>query len=285
MIYLIGMSHGLSAIKAFDPSFSAMDMEDFEEGRLNARPLPRSFEALRGTGKRPLLGDVTAFLIARQRGWGEVVKVVQNPADGKPMMGVHRGFHELLAQIPKQPGTIVLSMLFGNEHSMISIVEDDRPHDFVLPGRPDLVPLPGRQIVPWPAVRRKVQYALGPMARVMYCLRETLPDARLVHCAPPPPLGSTEQILAATPHFLSDKLATLGVTPAPIRLKYYLAQLDELADLTGEHRITLLGPPPAALTAEGLLRPELGRGATHANAAYGELVLDQLEHWIEGDFA
>lgn len=285
MIYLIGMSHGLSVINAFDRSFSAMGMEDFEEGRLNARPLPQTFESLRGTGERPLLGDVKAFLIPRQRGWGQVVTIVENPAGGAPMLRVHRGFHELLAQIPRQPGTIVLSMLFGSEHSMMSIVEDDRPHDFVLPARPDIVPLPGRQIVPWRVVRRKMQHVLQPMARVMWCLREALPGARLVHCAPPPPIGSAEQILAATPHLLSDQLAKMGVTPAPIRLKYYLAQLGELADLTRESRITLLGPPPAALTQEGLLRPELGHGATHGNAAYGGLVLDQLEHWIQGGFA
>ena len=285
MIYLIGMSHGLSVIKAFDRNFATMDMEDFEEGRLNARPLPQTFEALQGTGERPLLGGVKAFLIPRQRGWGEIVKVVENPAGGSPTIGVHRGFHALLAQIPRAPGTIVLSMLFGNEHSMMSIVEDDRPHDFVFPGRLDIAPLPGRQIVPWQAVRRKLQHVLRPMAGVMLCLREALPEARLVHCAPPPPLESAEQILAATPHLLSDQLTKMGVTPASIRLKYYLAQLDELAQLTGANRIGLLGPPPAALTAQGLLRPELGRGATHANAAYGGLVLDQLERWIEGGSA
>lgn len=280
MIHLIGMSHGLAVANAFDSSFAAMDMRDFETPVGDGRPLPSGFETLRGAGERPRLGDMKVFLIPRQRGWGELVWVPENMPVGPGVFAIHRGFHELLAQVPQAPGTIVLSMLFGNEHSQMSIVEHATPYDFVFPGRLDLTPLPGRQVVPWLAIREQVQGLQQPIGRVLSKMRAALPAARIVHCAPPPPIESAEQILAAG-EIMREELNRMGVAPASFRLKIYLAHLDELARNAQANGITLLGPPPAAVTPAGLLRPEFSRGATHGNAAYGALVLDQLEQWVQ----
>lgn len=275
------MSHALSVVQAFDRDFAAIDIPDFLAKKPNGTRLPESFETLRGD--RPILGDMKVFLIPGQRGWGQLVLLPEDPA-AQDQIPIHRGFLEMVAQIPKEPGAVVLSMLFGYEHSMLSIVEHSSPYDFVLPGRPAITPLPGRQILPWPVIQAQLRQMMRPMAAVMAYLRSLLPSARLLHCAPPPPIGSEEQILTAREFERErEELARIGITPASIRLKYYLAQLDELDSIAIRCGVTLLKPPAAALTGEGLLRPEFWNGATHANAAYGDLVLGQIERVIRGN--
>lgn len=279
MIHLIGMSHALSVVNAFDRSFAGMNMQDFATSHGNGTPLPTSFETLRGTDCRPHLREMKVFLIPRQRGWSTLVRLPEAAGSEEPVP-VHRGFLELMVQIPQEPATVVLSMLFGNEHSALSIVEHDAPFDFILPERRDIAPVPGRQIVPCQAIRLQLQHGMRPTALVLEKMREMLPNCRIVHCAPPPPIGSAEQILASWEN-LGERIASVGVAPASIRLKFYLLQLEELDHIANQHGVTLLGPPPRSLTPEGLLRPEFWNGATHANAAYGGLVLDQLEECIQ----
>ena len=281
MIYLVGMSHGLSVVKAFDHSYAAIDIVDFERVKPSDGPLPVRFETLSDTRGRPALGGMKAFLISAKQRW---FPLVEPPADGaeRGPTRAQPGFLELLAQIPQEPGTIVLSMLYGNEHSILSIVEHEVPYDFVYPPRPEIAPLPGRQIVPWPAVELHMWQILRPAARALAKLRQMLPQARIMHFAPPPPIGSAEQILSG-PEALAEKLAKAGgITPASIRLKYHHAQIAGLVKICADYRISLMGPPKGALTSDGLLRPEFWCGATHANAGYGDLVLDQIERWIKG---
>jgi hypothetical protein len=55
-------------------------------------------------------------------------------------------------------------------------------------------------------------------------------------------------------------------------------QVDVLLKLTVDFNIGLLLPPDSTLTPLGFLDPAFyANDATHANAAYGELVLQQLE--------
>ena len=49
----------------------------------------------------------------------------------------------------------------------------------------------------------------------------------------------------------------------------------------GQHNVTLLYPPKITLTSKGYLKPEYyANDATHANADYGELVLQQIENIV-----
>ena len=73
-------------------------------------------------------------------------------------------------------------------------------------------------------------------------------------------------------------VAEAGVNRAATRLKLWKLEMRVLAYLCAEWTIQLLLPPAEAQTAEGFLKPEYyANDATHANAAYGELVLRQLE--------
>lgn len=72
-------------------------------------------------------------------------------------------------------------------------------------------------------------------------------------------------------------LSESTLNPPILRLKMWEVEMQALAGVCNEWGIGYIGVPPKARTTEGFLRPEYyAPDATHANVAYGHLVLEQL---------
>lgn len=101
----------------------------------------------------------------------------------------------------------------------------------------------------------------------------------MVHLLAPPPKADSDFIQQHhDSQFAADGIATLGVSSPQLRLKFWQMQNRALADICADLSIETIAPPAAACDADGFLSREFyARDATHANAAYGELVLQQLE--------
>ena len=67
-----------------------------------------------------------------------------------------------------------------------------------------------------------------------------------------------------------------GVAPAPLRRKIYEIYEATLRDALADVGVRLLSAPAEACD-DGYLAEPYWREATHANAAYGRLVLEQLD--------
>lgn len=176
------------------------------------------------------------------------------------------------------PQDRVVSALGGHQHSLVGLVQHPQPFDFHSPERPDLPPLPGREIIP-----HAVMHALMT-ARVQGYEGEMLPalasrtPATVLHLAPPPPNQDAGYILQRPDSVLVRKgIATLGTTPASIRQKLWTLQLRVLRELCPQWGVVLLPVPADCQTADGFLRPDFyGADATHANALYGQRLLASL---------
>jgi hypothetical protein len=99
------------------------------------------------------------------------------------------------------------------------------------------------------------------------------------HLAPPPPKQDVDHILSnPDSDFTKAGILENGVSPAPLRLKLWELQMRVLRKLCEEWDVGLVPPPGEAVDSSGFLKRDYyAKDATHANAAYGELVLRQLE--------
>ncbi len=97
----------------------------------------------------------------------------------------------------------------------------------------------------------------------------------------PPPKESTAHILKSVETaFLERGIQDAGVSPAPLRLRFWHMQNEVLGALLAEHGIPLLPPPPGTQTPDGYLHPDFyASDATHANNAYGARVLQQIQDY------
>lgn len=174
---------------------------------------------------------------------------------------------------------LVASAIGGNQHQVFGLVQHPVPFDFIEPGSPRPHDSQPCALIPYRTMWAVFEKGLrGKDGTRLTTLREAI-GRPIYHLTPPPPKESTEHILKRHETAFRDAgLAVRGVTPAPVRLKLWRLQCAVLESLCTEWGIRLLPPPEGTQTPEGFLKPEYySNDATHANAAYGELVLRQLE--------
>ena len=114
---------------------------------------------------------------------------------------------------------------------------------------------------------------------------------RLFVLGTPPPLCDTEQIRrwALAHPVLIDKAAELGldlaaapITAPSVRRKLWQVLQTVVAECAARQGAAFIGVPPAACDPDGFLLPHLSAGdATHANAAYGALMLAELARHLD----
>jgi hypothetical protein len=184
------------------------------------------------------------------------------------------------------PDDLVISMIGGRHYAVFGTVQHPRAFDFWTPDEPARS-VEGLEIVPFRAVEAIVSEAIIEGAELeganlsgdgkrLEKLRDVT-RARIVHVIPPPPTDDNDYI--ATRHerqFAALGLARFGVSAPDLRLKFWKLQADILARFCGDHGIETVMPPPEA-TIAGFLRPEFRKGAAHANAHYGELLLQAID--------
>ena len=191
---------------------------------------------------------------------------------------------------------LVLLAIAGNEHNSLGLVNHPQPFDFVLPEAPNLPLDAGAQIVPAGLVREVFRFSLHQVAfPILRHLKAHL-SLPLFALEPPPPIASAAYTAARTQpesqneedrgaalstlrrkEGLLQRLRERGVAPAALRYKLWRVQSSLLKEFCSELDIEFVPAPSKAQDAEGLLsEPYWGSDATHANAAYGQLVFDNL---------
>lgn len=178
---------------------------------------------------------------------------------------------------------LVVSTIGGNQHQVLSLVQHPVPFNLCLPGEvtPNLQAVDS--IIPYAQMRDYFEKSLRKNGVRMRQIRARAKCA-VLHLTPPPPKEDTAHILKRhESNFSKAGILERGISPAPLRLKMWLLQNNVLQSLTAEWGITLLPPPDATSCSKGYLAPVYyADDATHANAAYGEEVLQQLERIASG---
>lgn len=103
--------------------------------------------------------------------------------------------------------------------------------------------------------------------------------AKCFHLMTPPPKESNDFIGSKISVYQNRSIANHGVAEPELRIRLWSIEMEVLSRICSEWGIVLVPPPHHSTTERGFLREEFyGTDATHANAAYGELVLQQLEN-------
>ena len=168
-----------------------------------------------------------------------------------------------------------VSMLGGNDHNALGLIEHPQRFDLLEPGEEVAGIEAGRDLVPYGAVRALLEQRLDPYLRWLAELAPAFAGRKL-HLCSPPPVPSAEHI-RSFPGVSADRLHR-GVTPARIRAKLHRIHSDIIEQRCATLGVEFLSPPAEAADAEGFLKPAYwNQDPTHANRAYGALLLKQIE--------
>ncbi len=207
----------------------------------------------------------------------EAVRVKADKGGGKVLGEADMVDVEASAKAGSEYDAVVLT-LRGNQYNTMALMKHPRPFDVMIEGFPDLPADAYDELIPYATA---FAYMSDSLRRGYGKLisRVVVGRTKPVLClSVPSPKDDEAHILkGAETYFASAGISTIGVSPAPLRLKLWHLQTEVLRQYCGELGVPFLDNPPNSRTADGYLKREFyAKDATHANAAYGALVLDQI---------
>jgi hypothetical protein len=158
------------------------------------------------------------------------------------------------------PGVDAVVMCFnGNEHNNVGMI---KRRDSVLNVHGIVARLRGATLDRTPAWHAFLA-ALAPA------------DLPFLMLAPPPPIEDGTHLAASKAHLVD--MTELEIVEPVLRLRFYEAQMNALADVAGRIGAPLLALPDSIRNAAGFLLPDcMSHDPTHGNAVYGQRVLEHV---------
>ena len=99
---------------------------------------------------------------------------------------------------------------------------------------------------------------------------------------PPPPKENIDYIKSKTSNYRGSVIDEINLNRSDIRLSLWQLEMEALKKFLCNMGVKLLKPPNQSLSEHGYLKEEYyANDATHANAQYGLLVLNQLTDMLK----
>jgi hypothetical protein len=170
---------------------------------------------------------------------------------------------------------VCVSVLGGNDHAVLAMLNHDRVFDVVLPEAPGLPLAPDAELVPAGLLRAEIARRAAPHLTVLAAFAAAAPG-RVLHVESPPPIPSVAHI-AAHPGVFRDEIAARGVAPARLRYKAWRLQSDIYRQACQRAGVAFVAAPQAMQDEQGMMREEgWNTDPTHGNERYGAAVLAEL---------
>ena len=167
-----------------------------------------------------------------------------------------------------------VSMLGGNGHNIVGLLRHEIPFDFVLPDAPDLPLEAAAHVIPYGAMRTLLERRLQFERSTLVAFRSRYPGP-FMHLESPPPPRDDEFVAASLDEFFKSR--PLGdVVSASLRYKLWRLHSTIVRSFCHELGIAFVSTPAEACDPYGFLDRRAYGNATHANAWYGGLVLQQI---------
>lgn len=185
------------------------------------------------------------------------------------------GTSRFRAEIERQLEGTIFSMVGGSAYNMMGLVVHPRRFDFILPDSPDL-PFDARaELVPYDAVRAGLAAITQEYLDLMAIIRAT-GKGPVFHIEAPPPYPDGDRMLADVPWMFFSGMER-EVSPRYLRYKLWRLHSDIVREFCERMGMSFVACPPEAVDAEGFLLPAYYQDTMHVNAAYGALVLRQMQ--------
>jgi hypothetical protein len=171
---------------------------------------------------------------------------------------------------------IVASVMGGNVHNVLALLRHPRPFDFLLPDEPGPPLDEGAELVPLTLVRAALQARLGPGYARLRALREIA--GPFLQVESPPPVRDADFIARHAEKAFRDRAQGEIAAAGPgVRWRMWRLSSRLLREAVEALGCRYLPAPSAAQDAYGFLRREFAADPTHANEAYGALLIRAIE--------
>jgi hypothetical protein len=182
---------------------------------------------------------------------------------------------EIAARLGAAAADLHVSLVGGNDHSIMAMLNQAPRVELVLPEAPDLPVDPGAELLPAGLVLAELARRIAPHLRTLAAYRAAVPG-RLVHIESPPPVPS-EQHIRKHPGVFRGKIEECGVAPALLRYKFWRLHSRLYRAACAGLGVEFLAVPPemrddAGMMIEAAWNPD----PTHGNARYGGAVIAEL---------
>lgn len=181
----------------------------------------------------------------------------------------------VLERISSAKADLYVSMLGGNDHSILSMLNHPRRFDVVLPEAPELYTDISAEVLPAGLVLAVLSKRVDNAARALTAYSAAA-GRPMVHVESPPPIPSEEHI-RNYPGVFRDVIAAQGVSPALLRYKFWRLHSRLYREACERLAVSFL-PAPTEMqdTAGMMIERAWNPDPTHGNALYGAAVIDQL---------
>lgn len=197
-----------------------------------------------------------------------------------PNLDAAGGVHPHIRRVVTAPRfDAVVSVIGGNAHFSLGLVNNPRRYDFVLPEAPDLPLEPGAEILPHDLLLRHLTAMSHETTPVLAALRALVPGKPFVHLESPPPVPAENVNLHAR-HF-APLIRQYGLSRRERVWRFWRLQARMMQHICAAEAITYLPVPDSMTDGDGMLvRAAWRDDPTHAGPAYGHAVLDQLSAYF-----
>lgn len=169
---------------------------------------------------------------------------------------------------------VVLSFV-GTAHNIFGLLKHEKPFWVVDGGEEDGLDPELGELVPMHAMWDMVESLCTNNKQVARIKERS--KVPVFHLMTPPPKSNNEFIASKVKSYRGRLASDVGITPPELRFRLWKLEMRVLERFCAELGIALVPPPIESLTQEGFLSEEYyADDATHANRAYGALVLRQL---------
>ncbi|MEO0635852.1 MAG: hypothetical protein AAFY73_04330 [Pseudomonadota bacterium] len=204
----------------------------------------------------------------------------------------HRGElvfnHRLKAKIDTLKSdydAVTFACMFGGNHNhTLTLLQHPQPFDVHMP---DIVKAPtasGAHVLTRAYVEATLLEYMSLSLVTTAKVAEAFRQDQTLHLSPPPCIGDdtfSKKHMGAFFEMRAPAFGDVSLTPRLIRQKIWNLQLALQKTNATRHGYRHLSPPPTSMDVEGFLASQFyGSDATHANRAYGDLLLRQLEDEI-----
>jgi hypothetical protein len=174
------------------------------------------------------------------------------------------------------PSDLIVLSILGTAHNLFGLLQHEQPFDFVFAPGDELALPDGVSLIPRGAVWNLLENFMTQNKSVRR-IRDAAP-CRVHHLYTPPPKQDGDYIAQRAKFYRGLSVSKIGISSADLRLKLWRVEMDILCALCEAWNISPVAAPEEAFSPQGFLdRKYYGDDATHANVAYGELVLRKVE--------
>lgn len=245
-----------------------------------------SAERLLGLGHSHLSALLKAWQIRRKEGRTgrrEAFFTRLNHPSFQPNFETENGVRRLAPALEKRLRHIlrvrapdaVVCVLMGNEYNSMAMVRHPRPYDFAWPER-GFAADPAAEEIPFAMMKAQLASLAGRNALLFWRTISEAVSCPLYLLPPPPPIRSEAHILAHPGNF--GAMATKhGLNPPEFRHKMWQLYCEVLREAVAGSTTQFVELPGVVLENGYLAEPYWSQDPTHANAAYGEILLETIE--------